>query len=58
MKTVTLEEQTSTTLDSSGGATIARMFQPETGERAEMIEGDVDSIAERLVELLRTSDAL
>jgi electron transfer flavoprotein beta subunit len=58
MKTVTLEEQTSQALDPSGGASISRMFQPETGERAEMIEGDVESIAERLVELLRTSDAL
>jgi hypothetical protein len=34
------------------------MFQPESGERAEMIEGDIDSIAERLVEILRTSDVL
>jgi len=56
MKTVTLDEQTSPALDHSGGPTVSRMFQPESGERAEMIEGDIDSIAERLVEILRTSD--
>ena len=56
MKTVTLEVQTSAALDSSGGTVVSRMYQPETGERAEMIEGDVESVAEKLVELLRTSD--
>jgi electron transfer flavoprotein beta subunit len=58
MKTVTLDEQAGTALDPSGGVAISRMFQPETGERAEMIEGDVDSVAERLVELLRSSDVI
>jgi electron transfer flavoprotein beta subunit len=53
MKTVTIEEQTSPDLDPRGGATITRMFQPESGERAEMITGDIDSIADRLIELLR-----
>jgi hypothetical protein len=27
------------------------MFQPQVGERAEMIEGDIDQIAVKLVEL-------
>jgi hypothetical protein len=27
------------------------MFQPQVGERAEMIEGDIDQIASKLVEL-------
>jgi electron transfer flavoprotein beta subunit len=58
MKTVSLDEQTSPALDHSGGSTVSRMFQPESGERAEMIDGDIDSIAERLVEILRTSDVL
>ena len=58
MKTVTLDEQASPALDRSGGPTVSRMFQPESGERAEMIEGNIDSIAERLVEILRMSDVL
>lgn len=58
MKTVTLDEQTSSDLDRKGGPAVSRMFQPESGERAEMIEGDIDNIAEKLVEILRTADAL
>jgi electron transfer flavoprotein beta subunit len=58
MKKVTLDEQTSSDLDRSGGPAVSRMFQPESGERAEMIEGDIDSISEKLVEILRTSDVL
>lgn len=58
MKAVTLDEQTSPALDASGGPSVSRMYQPESGERAEMIEGDIDGIAEKLVELLGTSDVL
>jgi len=58
MKTVTLDEQTSPALDLSGGPTVSRMFQPESGDRAEMISGDSDEIADRLVEILREADAL
>lgn len=58
MKTVALDEQTSPALDRGGGPTVSRMFQPESGERAEMISGDSDEIADRLVEILREADAL
>ena len=58
MKTVAFDEQASPSLDPSGGPSVSRMYQPESGERAEMIEGDTDSIAGRLVEILRTSDVL
>ncbi len=58
MKTVALDEQTSPALDREGGPTVSRMFQPESGERAEMISGDSDEIADRLVEILREVDAL
>ncbi len=58
MKTVTLEDQASPDLDPIGGPSVERLFQPESGERAEMIDGEIDSIAERLVEILRTSDLL
>ena len=58
MKTITLDEQTSSDLDRSGGPAVSRMFQPESGKRAEMISGDSDEIADRLVEILRESDVL
>jgi electron transfer flavoprotein beta subunit len=52
MKTATIDERSTPELDLSGGPTVARMFQPEVGKRAEMLEGDVDQIAAKLVELL------
>jgi electron transfer flavoprotein beta subunit len=58
MKTVTLDEQPSSPLDESGGAVVSRVFLRESAERAEMIEGDIDTIADKLVELLQTSDVL
>ena len=51
MKTATIEEQPAPALDASGGPTVSKMFQPQVGERAEMIEGDIDQIAVKLVEL-------
>ena len=51
MKTATIEELAVSALDPSGGLTVSQMFQPQVGERAEMIEGDIDQIAAKLVEL-------
>jgi electron transfer flavoprotein beta subunit len=51
MKTATIDEQALTELDPSGGPTVSQMFQPQVGDRAEMIEGDIDQIAAKLVEL-------
>lgn len=53
MKTMPIDEQQAPELDESGGPVVSRMFQPEVGERAEMIEGDVDQVASKLVELLK-----
>ncbi len=53
MKTVAIDEQPVSELDESGGPTVNRMFQPQVGERAEMIEGDVDQVSSRLVEILK-----
>jgi electron transfer flavoprotein beta subunit len=58
MKSATIDERTPPELDMSGGPTITRMFQPEAGERATMIEGDADQIAGKLIDLLRESGAL
>jgi len=40
-------------LDPSGGPTVSRMSQPEVGERAEMIDGDEDKVATRLIEIFK-----
>lgn len=53
MKTATIEEIDITGLDNSGGAAIERMFQPEAAQRATMIEGDDDAVADKLVSLFK-----
>jgi hypothetical protein len=58
MKTIDLEEIAAADLDSAGGPTIDRMFQPEVGERAAMLEGDEEEVAARIVEILREAGAL
>lgn len=58
MKTITLDEQTAAQVEASSGITIDRMYQPESAEHAEMLEGDIDQIADRLVELLRDNGAI
>ncbi len=58
MKTTAIEERgisslvTAADLEFGGGPTVSRMFQPETGERATMIEGDEEAVATRLVDIL------
>jgi electron transfer flavoprotein beta subunit len=58
MKTTEIEEQEVPDLDSSGGPTVSRMYLPEAAERAEMIEGDEDEIAAKLVEIFKEAGAL
>ncbi|HEY1168939.1 MAG TPA: hypothetical protein VGE81_08220 [Candidatus Limnocylindrales bacterium] len=53
MKTAKIEEVEAGEADSSGAAEVARMYLPEPSERAEMIEGNVDHVADVLVTLLR-----
>jgi len=59
MKTVTIEEQgvltlvTDVELEPRMGPIISRMFKPEVGERATMIEGDEDEIAVRLISIFK-----
>jgi hypothetical protein len=52
MKSGTIDEKPTADLNPSGGPSVARMLQPETGERAEMIEGDIEEIADRIIELI------
>ena len=51
MKTTTIDEREVADLNLSGGPIINRMFQPEVGERATMIEGDEEEIATKLIEI-------
>ena len=53
MKTATLDEMESGELDLSGGPVVNRMFQAEAGERATMLEGDEDEVADKLVEIFK-----
>jgi len=58
MKISTIEERSAIDLDLNGGLTITRMFQPEVVKRAEMIEGDVESVAARLVGIFKEAGIL
>ncbi len=58
MKTMSLDELPAPALDTQGGVDVERMILPEGGEHAEMIEGDIEAIADRLVTLLREHGAL
>jgi electron transfer flavoprotein beta subunit len=58
MQTAHIEEQDIGTLDLSGSVTVSRMFQPEVGERAEMLAGDANEVATRLIEIMQEHDVL
>ncbi len=51
MKTAKVEEE-SQDLDMNGGLEPVRIYPPEVGERATMIEGDVEEVAGRIVAIL------
>jgi len=53
MQTATIEERNVSELDPSGGLEPVRMFLPEATERAEMIAGDEEEIAAKLVEIFK-----
>jgi electron transfer flavoprotein beta subunit len=57
-KTAKLEDRLAGDLDAGGGATVSRMFKPETGARATMIEGEVDEVADRLVAIFKEHGVL
>ena len=58
MKTSKIEEQDTPELDLSGGVTANRMYLPEAAGRAEMIEGDEEEIAAKLIEIFKEVGAL
>jgi electron transfer flavoprotein beta subunit len=58
MKTASIQEHEVAELDPSGSPTVARMFQPEVGERATMLEGGVDEVAAQLVKIMKERSIL
>jgi electron transfer flavoprotein beta subunit len=58
MKTANIEEQEVLELDPSGGLDVNSMYLPEAAERAEMIEGDEEEIAAKLVEIFKDAGIL
>lgn len=52
-KTMKIEERAVPALDASGGAAVTRMFKPEPAERATMIEGSPEEVADRLISLFK-----
>ena len=58
MSTAKIEEKPIAGLDNSGGTTVSRMFQPEVTERAIMLEGGADEVAEKLVAIFKEMGTL
>ncbi len=52
MKTTALEDRVVEMPASNGGPVISRMYPPETGKKATMLEGDLDEVASHLVRIL------
>jgi len=53
MQSSSIEEQDASDLDLSGVAAIGRMYQPEATSHAEMISGDPEEVADKLVNLFK-----
>jgi electron transfer flavoprotein beta subunit len=53
MKTAKIEERAASNLDFSGGATVNRMFKPEPAQRAEIIEGSPEEVADRMLGIFK-----
>jgi electron transfer flavoprotein beta subunit len=53
MKTSSIEEQDASSLDLCGGPAVGSMYQPEAASQAEMITGNPDEVADKLVSLFR-----
>jgi len=58
MKTAAIEEIPIGDLDQSGAPVVERMYQPEVGDRATMLDGDEDEIAEKIIGILQDKGLL
>jgi electron transfer flavoprotein beta subunit len=53
MGTAKIEERAVASLDIRGGTEISRTFQPEVAERATMLEGGADQVADHLISIFK-----
>jgi len=53
MNTTEIDEKETGELDSSGGLAVTSMYLPEAAERAEMLDGDEEEIASKLVSIFK-----
>lgn len=53
MRTATIEEVEADDIDSRGAVDVERMYLPEAGEHAMMLEGDAEQVADELVILFQ-----
>lgn len=53
MGTAKIEQRVVAGLDLSGGITVSRMFQPEVAERAMMIDGSPEEVADKVIEIFK-----
>ncbi len=58
MKSTNLEKFPAMELETAGAPLSVRLFQPQASTRATMIEGDADTVATRLVEILKEHGVL
>lgn len=58
MKSANLEKFPAMELETAGAPLSVRLFQPQASTRATMIEGDADTVATRLVEILKEHGVL
>jgi electron transfer flavoprotein beta subunit len=58
MGTAKIEEQAAEGLDAASGVTVSRMFQPESAERAAMLEGSPEDVSDKLIGIFKEVGAL
>ncbi|MBI5951443.1 MAG: electron transfer flavoprotein subunit beta/FixA family protein [Chloroflexi bacterium] len=58
MGTAKIEEQAAEGLDAASGVTVSRMFQPESAERATMLEGSPEDVSDKLIGIFKEVGAL
>ena len=49
LSTANIEQRPLTEIDPSGGAVVSRMFQPDASQRATILDGSADEVADQLV---------
>jgi electron transfer flavoprotein alpha/beta subunit len=58
MKSTEIEEMEAPELDSSGSTLVDRMYIPEVGEGATILEGDVEEVSDNLIEIFKEMGVL